>query len=100
MIKPSNLGQFVHKDTLLDAPRLTVNETARRLKVHRSTIWRWILKGKLPSLHVFGRRFLLLADLEAFISSGSAGVSKPASRILSVELRSDAAAENLRHHGV
>lgn len=59
---------------LLDSPRLSLNEAARRLAVHPSSVWRWILTGtrgrKLPSIMVGARRHILVSDLEAFLAAG------------------------------
>jgi excisionase family DNA binding protein len=48
-----------------DNEYLTVAEAAALLKVHKSTIWRWIDKGQLPAYRV-GQRGVRLkkADLE------------------------------------
>jgi len=47
---------------------LTVAEVATLLRVHRTTVWRWIACGELPAYRV-GRRALRIrrADLEAFL---------------------------------
>ncbi len=67
-------AQNTNPSSLIDAPRLTFTEVARRLNVNSSTIWRWVRKGvrgrKLPSLSVGGRRFILESDLEAFLDEG------------------------------
>lgn len=59
---------------LLNAARLSIIETARRLGVHPSSVWRWILTGargrKLPTILVGARRYVLVAELEAFLASG------------------------------
>ena len=51
---------------LLDSPRLSINEAARRLGVHSSSLWRWVLTGvrgrKLPTILVGARRYVLVAD--------------------------------------
>ena len=58
----------------LDDPRMTVNQAAKRLKVNASSVWRWILAGvrgrKLRSVLYAGRRYILVADLEAFLAAG------------------------------
>ena len=51
-----------------------MNEVARRLGVHTSSVWRWKLRGsggrKLRTFLVGGRRYVLIADLEAFLAAG------------------------------
>jgi excisionase family DNA binding protein len=48
---------------------LTVAEAAERLKVSRSTLWRWIDEGKLPAYRLGQRRVLIRpADLNALIT--------------------------------
>ena len=85
---------------LLEAARLSVNETAHRLRVDRSTVWRWILKGKLPSYLFFGRRFVLVEDLEAFLRRGRAPPRTTATKLASADVRCDIAAEQLKARGV
>jgi len=57
----------------LHKERLTLNEVAKRLKVHVATVYRWTLQGvrgrRLPSFFIGGRRFVTLSDLEWFIQS-------------------------------
>ena len=52
---------------------LTPTETAKLLGVHVATIYRWIYSGvrgrKLKSILVGGRRRIITADLEAFLSA-------------------------------
>jgi len=59
---------------LIDAERRSMSQSARRVGVHVSTMWRWCLKGvngrKLPSVRVGGRRYVLADDLEQFIAAG------------------------------
>lgn len=51
--------------------RLTVNQVAKRLKVHTGTVWRWVLRGVrgrvLTSHFVGGRRYISSSELEAFL---------------------------------
>jgi len=84
------MASFLHE------PRLSIAEAARLLSVHSGSIWRWILRGvhgrKLPSVMVGGRRYILQADLEAFIAPdsssdaftgrGSANQAENAGRVL------------------
>jgi len=56
----------------LKAERLTFRQAAGRVNVHVATIWRWTLTGvkgrKLPTFLIGGRRFILSADLDAFLA--------------------------------
>ena len=88
---------------LLDSLRLSVNHAARRVGVHPSTLWRWILTGtrnrKLPSVAVGGRRYVLVADLEAFLAQGLDSPGSVAPRVTH-EGRAQAAADALIRRGV
>ncbi|MFV0442827.1 MAG: helix-turn-helix domain-containing protein [Planctomycetaceae bacterium] len=81
VLSPSTPTQLRHNwetevpaESLLDAERLTINAAAKRLDTHVSTVWRWVTRGcrgrKLPTLTVGARRFVLVADLEAFLQAG------------------------------
>jgi hypothetical protein len=52
--------------------RLTLRQVALLLHVHIATVWRWCLKGVrgriLRTTRVGGRRFVLPADLAAFLA--------------------------------
>lgn len=54
------------------AGRLTLTQVAQQLGVHVATTWRWALYGvkgrRLRTVAVGGRRFVLPADLEAFLA--------------------------------
>jgi Helix-turn-helix domain/Protein of unknown function (DUF1580) len=56
----------------IGSPRHTLRDVARLLGVHVATVWRWVLTGvrgrKLPTILVGGRRYVLAADLEAFLA--------------------------------
>jgi hypothetical protein len=56
---------------LLSAPRLSLREAADKCAVSLPTVRRWTTTGVrgvvLPSVHVGGRRFILAADLAAFM---------------------------------
>lgn len=41
---------------------------------HQATVWRWLLKGRLPSQRVGSRRFVLKEDLDAMLRADAAGV--------------------------
>ena len=90
---------------LLDAPRLTVIQAARRVGVHPSSLWRWILTGargrKLPTIFVGARRYVLVAELEAYLASGLTSASPPVT--LSDSLPSEraiAASDELERRGI
>ena len=66
--------------TLTDAVvRWSVNQLARREKLHASTVWRWMLSGvrgtKLRSIRVGGRRFILENDWLAFSAALNADLA-------------------------
>ena len=56
--------------TISVTDRWSVNQLARREKLHASTIWRWMLSGvrgtKLRAIRVGGRRFITEADWQDF----------------------------------
>lgn len=70
-------------DQLPDEDRLSMSETARLLKRHSATIWRWVLRGirgyRLRSIHVGGRRYITRQDLEAFLAAVNVS-ERPGSR--------------------
>lgn len=63
--------------SLLDSERLSLTGVARRLNIHVSTVWRYCLKGcrgrRLPSIVIGGRRYVLVRELEQFLSAGREG---------------------------
>ncbi len=90
---------------LLDSPRLSINEAARRLGVHTSSLWRWILTGtrgrKLRTFLVGGRRYVLVADLEAFLASGLTSPQSIATQPpVAAGARASAAADELERRGL
>ncbi|MGH2344539.1 MAG: helix-turn-helix domain-containing protein [Chloroflexota bacterium] len=55
--------------SLLDEESLSVAEAAARLKVNKSTVWRWIDSGRLPAYRIGERRVRLKkADVEGLIT--------------------------------
>ena len=82
-----------------------MNEVARRLGVHTSSVWRWKLRGsggrKLRTFLVGGRRYVLVADLEAFLVSGLTSASSAATHLQApTEERASSAAEELKRRGI
>jgi Protein of unknown function (DUF1580) len=59
---------------IIDSPRYSLSKVAQAANVHVGTVWRWSLHGvrgrKLPTLLIGGRRYVLAADLEAFLAGG------------------------------
>lgn len=57
---------------LLSEPRISFNELARRVDVHPSTIWRWVLRGSrghvLESFSLGGRRYTTLPAYERWLA--------------------------------
>ena len=89
---------------LLDSPRLSINEAARRLGVHPSSLWRWILTGtrgrKLRTFLVGGRRYILVADLEAFLAAGQEPLDREAKASSPNADRATAAEAALTNRGI
>jgi excisionase family DNA binding protein len=46
---------------------LSVNEVIEATGLGRTTVWKYIYSGELPSALVGGRRLVRVSDLEAFI---------------------------------
>lgn len=89
---------------VLDAPRLTVNEAAKRMGVHPSSVWRWILTGvrgrKLVAHHFGARRRILLSDLEAFLTPECSATSTTSVSSTANLNRATEAAAELNRRGV
>ena len=45
---------------------LTLTETAKYLHVHYNTVYRWVVKGSLPSIKLGGRYRIRQEDLDEF----------------------------------
>ena len=45
---------------------LTLTETAKYLNVHYNTVYRWVVKGTLPSIKLGGRYRIRQEDLDEF----------------------------------
>lgn len=90
--------------SLLDAERLSLKDAARRVGVSIPTIWRWCLNGvagrKLPSVQIGGRRFVLVADLEAFLLAGRDAESQQKQHVESRKARSSRADRELEAAGI
>ena len=84
-----------------ESDRLTINEFARREKVHAATAWRWMQHGvrgiRLRSIRVGGRRFILESDWLAFSAALNADLADaPADPIpASVTARAERAGREL-----
>ena len=56
---------------LIGSNRFTMSQTAKRLGVHVSTVWRWRLRGvrgqRLKTVVVGGTRYVLEEDLNKFL---------------------------------
>ena len=52
---------------------LTVQQAAARLRVGETAIRNAILRGRLPSLEMFGRKLIAKADLEAYQQNAKPG---------------------------
>lgn len=50
---------------------LTPLEVAVYLKIHRTTVWRWIRDRKLPSFRIGSQVRIHRRDLEAFMLAGT-----------------------------
>ena len=88
----------------LDIERRSVKETARRAQVSVSTLWRWMLTGvrgrKLHSVLYGGRRFVLVADLEAFLAAGQEPLDREAKASSPNADRATAAEAALTNRGI
>ncbi|MGA2439589.1 MAG: helix-turn-helix domain-containing protein [Tepidisphaeraceae bacterium] len=69
-----------------------MSKAAKLVGVHIATMWRWYLHGvrghKLPARLVGGRRYVLAADLDAFLNAIDSG---PRARDATVDRRADEA---------
>src|ERR1035437_2949459 len=58
------------------ADRFSLNQVANQSGVHVATTWRWALQGgngrRLRTISIGGRRFVLPADLDAFLAQEDA----------------------------
>lgn len=57
--------------SLLDEPRLSLTQAARKLGCHVSALHRWRQAGRISFMRVGGRSFLAVAELERFIGARS-----------------------------
>ncbi len=82
----------------LPTERLSLNEVAKQLNVHISTIYRWVLHGvrgrRLKSFLVGGRRYVDADELAQFLSPHQESRQDVVSR------RSEHAQEHLRSFGI
>ncbi len=56
--------------------KMTIDEVADDLRVHRSTVSRLIIEGELPYYNVKGRKLIKRVDLEAFFENQRVEKSK------------------------
>lgn len=88
---------------LIDSPRLSMSEGARRVGVSTATFWRWALRGvrgrRLPTILVGGRRWVLLTDVEAFLVGGLAPSPQIAPQV-DLSNRVDSADAELSRRGI
>ena len=67
-------------EDLINAERLSITALAKRLDVHVATVWRWIRgmgSRRLPSVKILGRRYVLLRDLEDWLTAANADPIRP-----------------------
>ncbi len=87
--------------SILDEPRLSLTSAAKRANVNVATVWRWALRGArgrmLKTILVGGRRFVLVRDLEDFISGEG---EEPAAKQPALSARAMAAGEELDRLGL
>ena len=61
--------------SIIDAPRLTISQVARKFGVHISAVYRWQQRGvngeRLRFTRVGGRSYVLAAELERWIAARS-----------------------------
>ena len=51
----------------------TLKETAKILKIHYTTMWKWVKDGKIKAVQPSGRKgrwFITVQELEKFIKNG------------------------------
>ncbi len=84
--------------------KLTLGEVADLVGVDLSTVWRWCLRGvrgrKLPSKRIGGRRYVLPADLEAFLADDDGEKRPPAETSEKQRRRAEKASAKLDHLGI
>ena len=77
---------------------ISLNEIAKQLRVHSSTLHRWTRTGvrgrRLPSVLVGGRRYVRISDLEAFLQDA------PPDAPVSDDRRNRAAQQRLASFGL
>jgi excisionase family DNA binding protein len=57
----------VHRN-LIDAPRLSIPQLAKRLGLAESTAWRLVYNREIHSIKIGGRRFVFVHDVEKYLS--------------------------------
>ena len=93
--------------SIIDAPRLTIPQVARKFGVHISAVYRWQQRGidgvKLPFTRIGGASFVLVADMEDFIrrrSDPPSASRAAADRADIIAARADRAGQQLDALGV
>ena len=81
--------------------RLTINEVARHLDVHVSTVWRWtsprgVGGTRLRTFKIGGRKVVVRADLDAFLAELNADQSEPTKAKMSAARERQIAAAEAR----
>lgn len=96
--------KFSIPHSILEAERLTLTQVARKLNKAVSSIWRWAQRGvrghRLRTVVIGGRRYVLLADLEEFLTALNTDASSSPVRSPSAEQRADDAERRLDELGI
>ena len=72
-------GAAQHRDLIEDLDtRITIEEAAALLGVHRATVHRWIAADRLRTLKIGRRVFTTLRDIRAMIEPGAAAARRDA----------------------
>lgn len=64
---------------------VSLDESARLLGVHRSTLERWAKAGRLPLVRLGGRVLVRRATLEALVDEAERGIANPEASGLALE---------------
>lgn len=69
----------------MDVEYFTIPEVAKKLKVTRAAVYKWIAQGKLEAVHVGADRRVTSAAIEAFVKSS--GASRSADAKIETDIR-------------